>query len=65
MEQDRRARDREREKARADAILKVPLPHPVTGAVWDRAEVAAAVKAKDEAADRVAAGDHNFNPIKP
>ena len=63
MEQDPRAGDRKREEARVDAILKVPPLHPETGAEWGPAEAAAVVKAENEAVDRAAAGDRNFNPI--
>ena len=64
MEQDPRDKDREQGKVRVDAILKTLPLHPVTGAVWDRAEVAAVVRVKGKAEDRAAADEGNNNLIK-
>ena len=64
MEQDLRNKDREQGKVRADAILEALPLHPLTGAVWDRAEVAAVVRVKGKAEDRAAAEEGNNNLIK-
>jgi hypothetical protein len=61
MEQAPKARDREREEVWVDVILKVPLPHPETNAVWDREEVAAVVRVKGKAEDRAAVDEGNNN----
>jgi hypothetical protein len=60
MEQDPRARDRERAKGRAVAIPAALPLHPVTDGVREPVETAAVAKVKDKAADGAAADDRNL-----